>query len=125
MCRICWNEKCKNKHVTNLRHRLGNMLASAKHRVKTTNLEFNIDLNFLNDLYNKQKAKCVYSGQPLSLEKGDNGISLDKINAKLGYTKDNVVFTTWKINQMKKHYSKEIFIETCKNIADYARENDV
>lgn len=54
---------------------------------------FDIDFNFLVELYNKQKGLCAYSGLPMnfgSYKKKRWVMSLERINPFKGYSRDNV-----------------------------------
>jgi hypothetical protein len=56
-------------------------------------LEFDIDFEFLVDLYNQQNGLCAYSNLPLqfgSYKENNWKISLERIDVRRGYTKDNV-----------------------------------
>lgn len=47
---------------------------------------------------------CPALGIPLRQELGkrtDNSLSIDRIDSSLGYTCDNVIFVSWKINRLK------------------------
>lgn len=35
------------------------------------------------------------------IERTDNSLSIDRVDSKRGYTLDNVVFVSWKVNRMK------------------------
>jgi len=59
--------------------------------------EFNITYEYLIDLFNKQNGLCAYSGIPLKTS-GYWKLSLERINSKNGYTKDNVCFICQELN---------------------------
>jgi hypothetical protein len=79
---------------------------SAKKRAKAKNLEFNLDLEFLRSI---APDNCPVFGFPLSWDSWgeQNGLaqedspSLDRIDCKKGYTKDNVIWISWKANRLK------------------------
>jgi hypothetical protein len=61
---------------------------------------------------------CFYSGISLTLKANQpNTVSLERIDSKKGYVKDNVVFCCADINRMKLDFDKDYFIEVCKRIA--------
>jgi hypothetical protein len=103
----CGNKcnECRNRHRKDIR---GTSTGAIQHLIKnaqkaidlrenahiTSNrTDFDIDLKFLIDLHEKQKGVCAYSGLPLQfgsyLDK-DWVVSLERIDIKQGYTKDNV-----------------------------------
>lgn len=50
----------------------------------------------------------------------DNGTaSLDRIDNKLGYTKDNIQWVYRSVNFMKNELDQNEFIEICKQIAEH------
>jgi hypothetical protein len=123
-CKSCEYTHSTNKHFNNLRYRLSQLLGSAKWRSTKKNIEFDLSLDYLHELYNKQNGICPYTGQKLTLEPGHNGLSLDRINPLLGYIRSNVILTSWKVNQMKTDLSIKEFVLTCKDIVNYIGAND-
>lgn len=95
---------------------------------KKRNLEVNIDIEYLWNLYLKQNKKCALSGVDLILNNfsrkkkklNDNEYyaSLDRINNNIGYVAGNVRWIAREINYMKWRFSDKIFIEFCKNISN-------
>lgn len=69
-------------------------------------------------LYQKQDGKCAISGNMLDTESYWEQPSLDRIDNKLGYTKDNIQLVTWKVNHSRGELSIQEFIEMCKKVAE-------
>jgi len=99
-----------------------------KRNASRRNLEWDLDINFLWDLFLKQEKKCKLTGQYIHLtEKRKNSnidwnlmtASLDRIDSNKGYIKDNVQWVHKDINRFKNNYSQEKFIEMCKLVTDY------
>lgn len=64
-------------------------------------LEFDLDMEFLIDMFMKQKGLCAYSGLPLKFGNSYMDkwiISLERIDVTKGYTKDNVCFICVEFN---------------------------
>lgn len=121
-----WNEyTAKSVNKDPLIQRFKNCLAAAKKRAKQKNKDFDIDLNFLLELWKKQNGKCFYSGIDLKAHNYGEGyrhqdsISLDRINCHLGYTRDNVVLCSYYANLAKSELSKTEFLNMCKLIVEY------
>jgi len=80
---------------------------STKTREKT-NVEkrdntFDIDFNFLVELYNNQKGLCAYSGLPLQFKSSENWkISIERINVFKGYIKTNICLICYEFNTSDK-----------------------
>jgi len=84
---------------------------SIKRNAKTRNLKFNISINYLEKLYNKQNKKCFFVDEPLSFI--DKTASLDRINSSKGYVKNNVQWVHKDINLMKNNKNDSGFINSC------------
>ena len=111
-------EKSKNRYRSTVKARLGYLLASAKSRTKNTNMEFDIDLDFLCNLYKKQQGLCFYSKRKMLLEIGKWAISIDRRDSNKGYNKDNIVLVCWFVNNMKNNIQEIEFINICTEIVN-------
>lgn len=99
-------------------------LLAAKSRAIKKNLEFDIDEVFILQLLDKQNNRCKYSNILLDL----NGIgsedcllnnytlSIDRVDNKRGYTKDNVVLVAGIVNAMKNDLTTSEFLNVIKEI---------
>lgn len=84
-----------------------------KRGAKGRGLDFNLTED---DMFSNFTGKCALSGVDLDI--GYNGnASLDRIDSKLGYVKENVQWVDAKVNLAKRNMSDEEFIEMCKNVA--------
>jgi len=77
------------------------------------------------DLLKKQDYKCALTGVELTciLEKGvirKTNVSLDKINPKGEYLKENVQLVCAAVNKFRVDMEVNEFIEWCKKVSDYA-----
>ena len=96
----------KENYYETARCKLKGLCTSAKSRVikknkKGRNLGFDIDFDFLVEMYNKQKGLCAYSNIPLKFGNSRNinwVISLERIDITKGYLKDNVCFICLEFN---------------------------
>lgn len=113
---------CKNKEWERLNKNLDlerflkivlcNTMRRSKNKLFEGN---NIDIDFLRELYHKQEGKCAVSGIELTYKrhlgtKVLTNISLDRIDSKKPYTKDNVQFVCVGINLMKNNIDNEEFL---------------
>ncbi len=112
------------KHIT------GQEFATIRTHAKDRNLEFNITVSDIEEIFEKQDKKCKFSGAILcfnSNRKSGNGkiicgdASIDRIDSAIGYTKDNIQIIHKDINFAKRSKSDKDFIEMCCKIADYSR----
>lgn len=75
-------------------------------------IPFELTLEFIGDLLEKQQYRCALSGLPISAI--ENTASLDRVDSSRGYTEDNVQWLHKDINMMKRHYNQDYFIHMCK-----------
>lgn len=98
-----------------------------KHDAITRKLEFVVSQEFIWQLYQKQLGECALTGE--SIEFGstynskDRTASLDRIDSSKGYTESNVQWIHRNVNQMKWNFKQENFLQTCIQIANYAKQN--
>lgn len=90
-------------------------------------LGFDLTIEFVWELYEKQEGVCALSGLPIYFD-GELGslnkhgyqrktASLDRIDSSRGYLQDNVQWVHKEINQMKSNRTDEDFVELCKAVA--------
>ena len=73
-----------------------------KSRAKKAGIEFTLSRLDISEM--SIPITCPVLGIPLRMERGersDNSLSIDRIDSKLGYTPDNVIFVSWKVNRLK------------------------
>ena len=79
-------------------------------------IEFDLTLEYIDELYTKQKGLCNYSKMPISIRA--KTASLDRIDSSKGYIKDNVQWLHKDVNMMKRHYTEDYFLALCKKIGE-------
>ena len=127
VCRDCRNFRdrenaYKASNDTLIRKILNNRLKSSKYRSKKENTTFDLDLDYLVSLYYNQKGLCAISKIPMTFNiyngKNSLNISLDKIDPKKGYIKDNVQLLCFYVNQMKSDLNLNELVYFCKQIVE-------
>ena len=88
---------------------------------KSRNLEFNVTIEQIWELYVQQGRKCAVSGLPIAFTKNTNKsrhdtASLDRIDSSRGYTIDNVQWVHKEINTMKMNIPQDRFLELCRQV---------
>lgn len=90
-----------------------NYLYDIQKRAKKLKKDFDLDEHFITDLLeNKQKGKCCITNLPIYIRDPKkeatlyNTASLDRIDSKKGYTKENVQWVALGINYMKLDFSE-------------------
>ena len=70
----------------------------------------------------EQNFKCALTNKKLILSKiwtKNQNASLDRINSKKGYIKDNVQWIHKDINKAKMNFDQDYFIQLCKEVTKY------
>lgn len=119
-CKSC--KKCGYKAKEKVCGELPNWyFNSLKVQAKSRKLEFNLTIEYLNNLFLKQNRKCAYSNRDLIFTKYNESsmttASLDRIDSNKGYIEGNVQWVYKVINYMKSNLPHEEFISICKEIA--------
>ena len=93
--------------------------------------EITIDKWYLEELYQKQKGRCVLSGLELEFTRGGTNwggkwcnpksCTVDRIDNNLGYIRENVQLVTWEINATKSHIQNQDFIRLCEHVVSYQK----
>lgn len=79
-----------------------------KARAKRANIPFELTRSDISNM--TIPITCPVLGIPLRQERGkrtDNSLSIDRIDPNLGYTVDNVVFVSWRVNWLKNNAKLE------------------
>lgn len=119
-CICCHNEKRQYRV-------LENMVSRAKLRARKKNWAFDLDVEFVASLRDKQDNKCALSGRELDWEPTYEGkrlcppyrASLDRIDSSKGYTKDNVQLVTDIVNRLKSAYPQDVFVQMCTDVSNH------
>jgi len=132
MCNSC----IEIKHGSSFKG-IGNISAeymySIKYNANVRNISLYIDINFLWDLFLKQRGYCAITGLPLvlSTRKKEQTASLDRIDSSIGYAESNVQWVHKDVNCIKWDFSivylKQISKQVIDNISrsDYEHKNIV
>lgn len=82
------------------------------------NLDFNISIDFIESLYEKQKGLCFYTGE--NIDFFTKTASLDRINSNIGYIETNVQWVHKDINAIKTDIHHDKFIQYMLLISSYS-----
>lgn len=82
-----------------------------------------ITIDDVADLYEKQKGKCALTGWDITFpEFGHHSsfsCSIDRIQNKSGYTKENIQLVDGRLNMIKGKYTQQFFLEVCRAVAEH------
>ncbi|MDP2692960.1 MAG: hypothetical protein Q8O88_04950 [bacterium] len=104
----------------------GKFFYKIKRGAKQRQIDFNITIQEIWDLYLRQDKKCVLSGLLLNFPSivgaPDGTASLDRIDSSKGYVYDNVQWVHKDINGLKMDLSEEELFNYCRLIIDYQKQ---
>ena len=93
---------------------------SIKHNAKKREIEFNITIQYIWNLYLIQHKKCSISGVEIKFKSNhrtsDGTISLDRIDSSKGYVEGNVQWVHKDLQKMKWEFDEKKFYEWIKII---------
>lgn len=124
----CIKNKEKSKKWSGYQDISGKFWNRLKYSAKERKLDFNLDIEYLWELYLKQNRKCALSGIDIifatkSLSK-DGTCSLDRKDSSMGYIKDNVQWVHKEVNKIKQDLSDDKLIYWCRLISNNRRDSN-
>ena len=92
-------------------------LSDSKKRAKKNNWVHDLDHDYISHLLKQSGERCPLTGEKFVYRSHHPlNISIDRIDNKRGYTKDNVwVVSTW-ANKAKSNLTQDQFVEFCEKI---------
>jgi hypothetical protein len=124
-CKACNNARNKRyrKQEATLQSGCKRVYSYLLRRVRVKNLELDFGANYLEKLFEIQDGLCAYTGESLELNAGySNTLSVDRVDSSKGYTRDNVVLTTWEVNNCKQDLSLERFKTLCSKVVNHVSD---
>lgn len=99
-----------------LRGAINGKVSSARQRARDKHLDFNIDIDFIQSLWESQDGKCSLTGKQMTYRGNKNSqesfdsFSIDRIDSSKGYTKDNIQLIRWGVNSIKSNMEMNVFL---------------
>lgn len=124
LCKSCSNKKTENCHRGWHRGIRISWFNKFKVGAETRGIYWDINLDDVADLMEKQNSKCALSNLNIVFPEygtpsdGSMLASIDRINSKKGYIRGNIQLVEKRINMMKQSLSQEEFIRLCKLIGE-------
>lgn len=119
-------EKLSNKIEESYKFRCTRILKTASYRSRKLKVSFNLDLEYLINLWEEQDGCCSISGRVFDERKPSayrqpwaNAPSLDRIEPVKGYVKGNVRFVCYQVNTALHSFGEESLISLCKDILNF------
>lgn len=104
-CNTCRYKQITRNLNSNNKKTFKELLRHAKRRSKKENIYYDLDVNYILELYKKQNKKCFYTESDMEIGYGKGShsyqLSVDKIIPEKGYVKGNVVLCTRRANTAK------------------------
>ena len=91
-------------------------LHMCKSRAKQKGFGFDLDLEFIENLFIEQKNTCYYSGVHIN----ENSFSIDRVNCDHGYVKDNVILCCSDANIARNNLTQEEFLMLIEKIYNHS-----
>lgn len=98
-----YRSKCRSCRYTRRDFSWSRKAGYIKNSAEKNGYEFDLDPEFLEELWIFTEGKCVYTGHTMTLRAGRNprSMSVDRFDTARGYTRDNVILCTTRANGMK------------------------
>jgi hypothetical protein len=129
-----WRKKCctegniksRNKQNATIEGRARVFLLNAKRSAAKRNQEFSLTIKDIADFWNDQQQICAYTGREMTLLPSQlNTVSIERIDSKIGYTKENTILVCHAINRMKSDFEFDDFYEFCKDVAEFMGDENL
>ncbi len=103
----------------------GIFFGKIKRGAKYRNMDFDVSIEYIWDLFLKQNRKCALTGIDLKFppksKDTDYTASLDRIDSSKGYIEGNVQWIHKNVNIMKNEFDQPYFLEICKKVVAMSR----
>jgi hypothetical protein len=107
---------------------MGSYVSVVRLRSKNRVYDFDLDANYLWQLYLNQNKKCALSGLDIffnsTSRSGDGNASLDRKDSNKGYTKENVQWVHKDINRIKWELEEKYFLSLVESIYKHRIQNE-
>jgi hypothetical protein len=128
-CKECCtkgNKKSRDKVNSTIEGRAKIFLQNATKSAKKRNQEFSLKVSDIVEFWHKQEMICAYSGIEMTLVAGKlNTVSIERIDSKIGYTKENTILICQAINRMKSDFEFEDFYTMCKQVTQFLSDDNL
>jgi hypothetical protein len=126
-CKGCLDDYIKNNHGSKHKSWKGvgdlssDLFTTIKLNARDRKLDFDLDLEYLWNLFLSQERKCALSGLDIYLnekcdEKKYKTATLDRIDSKSGYIKGNVQWLHRDVNKIKNNLPEDYLFKICEKI---------
>lgn len=122
-CKRCSNKKTENCHRGWHRGIRISWFNQFKSGAETRGIVWSLTLDDVADIMEMQCHTCALTGWPIefpNIGHPDKApASIDRVDSKGPYSKENSQLVTRKVNMMKQRYSQQEFVDVCKAVAKH------
>ncbi len=95
-------------------------IVTARQRSSKIQVEFDLDIDEIYELYMKQQGNCALSGLPMTnIMDDERSVSFDRIDTSKGYHIDNVRLVAARVNLLRSDMSDVDFVWWCRAVANH------
>jgi len=120
-CKSCCTEgsnRSRAKQNSTIQGKAKIFLQNARKSAAKRGQEFVLSIDDVVQCWEDQSQICAYSGRKMTLESGKpNTVSIERIDSKIGYTKDNTILVCQAINRMKSDFGFDEFYDLCRDVS--------
>jgi hypothetical protein len=122
-CKKCSNKRTENCHRGWHRGIRISWFNQFKAGAETRGIVWSLTMDDVADLMEMQSYRCALTGWDIEFPDAGHPqkalASIDRIDSKGHYSKENSQLVTRKVNMMKQQYSQQEFVEVCKAVAKH------
>lgn len=122
-CKKCSNKRTENCHRGWHRGIRVSWFNKFKTGAETRGIVWSLTLDDVADLMEMQSSRCALTGWDIEFPDAGHPqkalASIDRIDSKGPYSKENSQLVTRKVNMMKQQYSQQEFVDICKAVAKH------
>jgi hypothetical protein len=119
-----WRKSSYQTRRATLRGWITSNLTTRRQQCRTRDIEFTITVDDVIGLYEKQKGFCALTGRELKwgtgTNRGPDTLSMDRIEASGGYTRENLRLVTHWANVARQRFTDAEFVERCREVVQSA-----
>jgi hypothetical protein len=128
-CKNCCtkgNNKSRAKQNSTIQGRAKIFLQNARKSALKRGQDFVLSIDDIIKCWEDQNQICAYSGRKMTLEAGKlNTVSIERIDSKIGYTKDNTILVCQAINRMKSDFGFDDFYDLCRDVSVFLGDDNL
>lgn len=95
----------------------GRKYSSIKYNAARRGIEFDVSIEYLDELWVAQDGRCYYTNEELDItSRNRSTASLERINSDIGYVEGNVAWASAEINFCKHTLTEARFLELIEKV---------